>query len=92
MPNPFMGSMSTTFSAAFTKTTATLLRKRRGRKPATFLREQLQAGPREVEELLHAALERGVTKRTLERAKKVLGVKATRQGFGAGGGWFWKLP
>lgn len=63
----------------------------KGEEACGFLREQLQAGPREVEELLRAARERGVTKRTLERAKKVLGVKATRQGFGAGGGWFWKL-
>lgn len=57
-----------------------------------FLRAELEAGPREVEELLRIARELGISRRTLERAKKALGVKATRRGFGPDGRWWWELP
>jgi putative DNA primase/helicase len=57
-----------------------------------FLRAELRAGPRESEELLGAAREQGISKRTLERAKSMLGVKSDRDGFGPEGHWYWSLP
>lgn len=56
-----------------------------------FLRVELQAGPRKAEDLFRTAHERGISRRTLERAKAALGVKPIRHGFGPGGGWSWKL-
>ena len=38
------------------------------------------------------ALQAGLSDRTLRRAKKELGVKSRRQGFGPGSQFFWGLP
>ena len=35
---------------------------------------------------------RGVSKKSLNVAKKALGVKSKREGFGPGGLWYWQLP
>lgn len=42
--------------------------------------------------LLELAKAAGISERTLRRAKEAIGVKATRNGFGPGGGWQWSLP
>jgi putative DNA primase/helicase len=55
-----------------------------------YLRDKLSAGPvpvKDVEEHAHAL---GIAPRTLGRARKVLGVRAVKHGFG--GGWLLSLP
>ncbi len=60
-----------------------------------FLGEALAGGPipaREVQEEAQAA---GIAKRTLDRARKALGVEVRRQGKAGrrgGGTWYWSLP
>lgn len=54
-----------------------------------FLREILSAGPVSAKEIQRLAREAGVTDRTLQRAKKVLGVQAKKGTFR--GGWAWEL-
>jgi hypothetical protein len=66
----------------------------------TFLKCALAAGPVAVGEIevqaRHAgllALAREITNSKLfRRAKKILGVRSKRVGFGAAGDWFWELP
>lgn len=57
-----------------------------------FLREELIAGPMPATELKRAAANAGISWRTVERAKKALGVESVRHGFGADGTWRWELP
>ncbi len=38
------------------------------------------------------AKEAGIAERTLWNAKRKLGIKAERGGFGQGGAWYWQLP
>jgi hypothetical protein len=58
-----------------------------------FLREQLATGAVKVGDLQRDAKAAGITQRTLERAKQKLGIRATREGSAAGGGWWtWSLP
>lgn len=54
-----------------------------------FLVELLGGGPRAVKEIREDAKEAGIAWRTIERAKKDLGVKAKKSG--ATEGWFWIL-
>ena len=54
-----------------------------------FLRELLADGPVSAKEGEEAAKANGITRRTLERARKELGVKAKKNGFE--GGWTWAL-
>jgi DNA repair protein RadA/Sms len=42
--------------------------------------------------VLAAARDAGIAERTLKRAKRRLGVRAQRRGFGAGSTWLWALP
>jgi hypothetical protein len=53
-----------------------------------FLRAVLERGPVLVEEILAKAAERGISRRTLFRAREHLGVRAHR----SGGRWWWRLP
>jgi hypothetical protein len=56
-----------------------------------FLREILADGrvlSREVQKL---AKQSGISERTLNRAKKVVGVKSEREGIGVASVWFWRL-
>ncbi len=53
-----------------------------------FLGGMLAHGPVPQREIEARAKGRGISSRTLERAKKSLGVKAVKQG----GAWHWKLP
>jgi hypothetical protein len=58
-----------------------------------FLESALANGGRDVAELHEEAEANGISKRTLNRAKKELGIEAQKQkGFGAEGGWLWQLP
>lgn len=57
-----------------------------------FLRAELADGPRPQGEIMRAARECGHSEKTLRRAKNVLGVVASRIGFGAAGEWRWALP
>jgi len=53
-----------------------------------FLEATLADGAVSVEELIQAAKTEGIAKRTLERAKQALGIKAKR----GGANWSWYLP
>lgn len=55
-----------------------------------FLREALSDGPVAANEIKQLAVMSGVSSRTLERAKKNLGVTSIKQGFE--GGFVWSLP
>ena len=58
----------------------------------TFLREFLAAGPVASRDIFRAGQANGISRRTLFRAKRRLGIPAHRTGFGAEGGWTWELP
>lgn len=54
----------------------------------TFLRKQLQGGAKPAVDVLRAAERYSFSQRTIERAKKALGVKSQKQK----DGWMWSLP
>ncbi|MBK9019626.1 MAG: AAA family ATPase [Sulfuritalea sp.] len=59
-----------------------------------WLRDQLSAGPLSAKEITSAAREVGIARRTLDRAKTVLGIRSKKVG-GKGnkdGKWIWELP
>lgn len=58
----------------------------------TWLREILSDGPVESERIKKEGRGEDFSWRTLKRAKDEIGVKARRQGFGAGGKWVWDPP
>ena len=58
---------------------------------AEFLVDLLQDGPKPAAEVDEAAKAHGISHTTLMRAKKDLGVKPTKVGFGAAGQWVWSL-
>ena len=53
---------------------------------------RLAHGVLSQKELVKFACQDGISKSTLDRAKKELGITPHRQGFGKKGGWFWHLP
>lgn len=57
-----------------------------------WLRDVLVDGPQPAAELKHRAKIDGIAQRMLDRAKKELGVQATREGFGSAGRWMWSMP
>lgn len=57
-----------------------------------WLESALEAGPRPVKEIIGEATGEKIAGRTLRRAKRELGVKAFRVGFGEGSYSAWKLP
>jgi len=61
------------------------------REAREFLLERLRGGPARSDDLIEEAKQEGITKRTLDRAKKELGIKSRREG-GSDGAWFWELP
>src|SRR5258708_7024414 len=61
------------------------------REAREFLVERLEAGPVNSEGIIEETKQEGIAKRTLDRAKKDLGVKSRKQG-GTGGPWLWELP
>jgi putative DNA primase/helicase len=61
------------------------------REARDFLRERLEGGPVNSDNIIEEAKQEGIAEKTLRRAKKELGVKSRRQG-GTEGAWFWELP
>jgi putative DNA primase/helicase len=58
-----------------------------------FLSEVLGEGVPIAQVLIdEEAVRRSVSRKSLQTAKKALGVKSKREGFGAGGLWYWQLP
>ena len=57
-----------------------------------FLRDVLSASPLPGTEVRALAADEGITERTLKRAKKKLGIKSERSGYGAGSTVSWTLP
>lgn len=57
-----------------------------------FLRGLLRDGPVPAANVEKAARQMGVPMDSVRRAKRSLGVRATKQGFGLGGTWTWTLP
>jgi putative DNA primase/helicase len=55
-----------------------------------FLLEELKAGPVPVKKIYAEARDAGHSEKTLNRAKKELGIKAAKAGFS--GGWAWNIP
>jgi hypothetical protein len=58
----------------------------------TWLRDTLADGPLASEELFARAKADGFAHKTLERAKKQLGIRPWRTGQGKEMAWFWELP
>ncbi|MEI7837700.1 MAG: hypothetical protein WCK05_14975, partial [Planctomycetota bacterium] len=58
---------------------------------AGWLADALADGPRPAKEILAQAREDGISKRTLERAKKSLGVIASKAQGTAAPGWTWAI-
>ena len=56
-----------------------------------FLREILADGRVLSKEVQKLAKQSGISERTLNRAKKVVGVKSEREGIGVTSVWFWRL-
>jgi RecA-family ATPase len=57
-----------------------------------FLRDKLSAGPVPVREVEDHARALGISKRTLERVRKMLNVQPVKTGFAQKGGWSLALP
>ena len=55
-----------------------------------WLRETLAVGPKPANEIFKLAAADGISKRTLKRGARELGIKPTKAGMG--GGWSWSLP
>jgi hypothetical protein len=59
---------------------------------AAWLRTVLAGGPLTQKEIERQAKEAGLAWKTVSRAKKDLKVISHKEGFGADGGWVWRLP
>jgi hypothetical protein len=57
-----------------------------------FLQERLEAGPVKAEDIIEEAKQDGIAKRTLDRAKKELGIKSHKEHGKIDGDWMWGLP
>jgi hypothetical protein len=62
------------------------------REAEEFLRSRLALGPMLRDELLDEAEAEGIAKRTLERAKQALGIKARKERGKVDGRWCWEVP
>jgi AAA domain/DnaB-like helicase N terminal domain len=56
-----------------------------------FLKSFLADGPVAATEVWRKAKSAHISKRTIDRAKKLAGVRARREGFGKGSTWMWEL-
>jgi putative DNA primase/helicase len=63
-----------------------------GTEAEEWLRDALAAGPVAAGEIKRRATADGIAEKTLERAKKRLGIVSRRAGFGGDGAWAWALP
>jgi hypothetical protein len=57
-----------------------------------FLLRRLEAGPVNSDDLVEEAKQEGIAKRTLDRAKKDLGIKSRKEHGRTDGPWMWELP
>ena len=57
-----------------------------------FLLGLLGDGPVPAKEVHGAARQAGISKPAVERAKKALGIRPRKHGFGTAGAWSWELP
>lgn len=64
----------------------------KGNEAEQWLRDVLSDGPMPSSDIKAQAERDGMAWRTIERAKKSMGVIATREGFGSDGKWVWVLP
>jgi hypothetical protein len=90
-PEPVIAAPAATTVIAATGTRSGLRKKRPGsgqREAIEFLHSQLAAGARLSRDVYDAADQRGVSVRTLGRARKALGVQATHRR----GEWWLRLP
>jgi AAA domain/Bifunctional DNA primase/polymerase, N-terminal len=62
------------------------------REAREFLLERLKAGPVKADDLLEEAEQNGISKRTLMRMKKDLGIRSRKEQGKIGGTWTWELP
>jgi AAA domain-containing protein/bifunctional DNA primase/polymerase-like protein len=62
------------------------------REAREFLLARLEAGPAKQDDIVEEAKQEGIAKRTLDRAKKELGVKSSKERGKSDGAWFWELP
>ena len=56
-----------------------------------FLLQKLAKGPRPAEEITRQAKAKGISARTLKRARQLLGVKSAKSKKSFRGGWMWSL-
>src|SRR5262249_32298291 len=54
--------------------------------------DRLEAGPVKAEDIIDEAKQEGIAKRTLDRAKKELGIKSRKTPSKFDGEWYWELP
>ena len=62
------------------------------REAADWLRAELAQGPRRQKDILDRAAEDCIKEHTLYRAKADLKVQSFKDGYGAAGVWYWRLP
>jgi putative DNA primase/helicase len=62
------------------------------REAREFLLERLELGPAKADDIIEEANQDGIAKRTLDRAKKELGIKSRKTPSRFNGEWFWELP
>jgi hypothetical protein len=62
------------------------------REAREFLLGRLASGPVSSDDLIEEAGQEGIAKRTLDRAKKELGIKSRKERGKLGGLWVWELP
>ena len=62
------------------------------REAQDFLRERLESGPAKADDLFEEAEQNGITKGTLKRAKKEMGVVSHKEQGRKDGAWTWELP
>jgi putative DNA primase/helicase len=62
------------------------------REAREFLLERLGGGPAKADDIIDEAKQEGIAKRTLERAKKELGIKSRKEHGRTDGPWMWELP
>jgi len=56
-----------------------------------FLKATIESGSMSSKEVLRKAKSAGFSERTMNRAKKSLGIKARKEGFGRNSSWIWEL-
>ena len=62
------------------------------REAREFLLDRLEAGPVKADDIIDEAKQEGIAKRTLDRAKKELGIKSRKTPSKFDGEWYWELP